>query len=91
MTDKTLAQKFCMTFVDRVKSRHISSLAATIQAMKELQSDYPFIGRWIVFKGEPIGVEFVFADKSSCATYYDKPGVLHTMPAHLGAKLETFM
>jgi len=91
MSEKTLAQKFCFTFKDRVKSRGVCTLAGTIAAMRELQSEFPFIGRWIVMKNEPIGVEFVFADKSSCATYYDRPGVLHTQPSHLGAKLETFM
>ena len=56
------------------------TLVATVAMMKTLQADFPFIGRWIVFRGEAIGVEFVFADQSTCSTFYDRPGQFCTEP-----------
>jgi len=76
----TLARKFCGTFQDRAKGRELKNVLDMILLMRELQADFPFTGRHIIWKDEVIGVEFVFADKSTCSAFYDRPGQLSVEP-----------
>lgn len=77
-----LAQKFCFTFLDRVKAsrKRILSAHQLYLIIDQLKADYPFNARRIIWKGECIGTEFVFLDGSTAANYFKDPQTFHTEP-----------